>query len=124
MATKTKRKRNAKQNAEHQRAFQDRRKAEEKMVEAVLATGGIQVELMPVMDYPYGGPESNPLKEGVKIIFVVAPEAKTAMTEYAASQRNTTFEGMLEVMKERWIARHWGEFFKLHYRMKGETDGN
>ena len=123
MATKTKRKRNTKQNAEHQRAFQARRKAEEKMVEAVLATGGIQVELMPVMEYPYGGPESNPLREGVKIIFVVAPEAKAAMTEYAASQRNTTFEGMLEVMKNRWIAKVVEEgFFKLHCRMKGEGE--
>ena len=124
MAEKT-RKRNAKQNAEHQRAFQARRKAEEEMTQAVLATGGIQVELMPVMEYPYGGPESNPLKEGVKIIFVVAPEAKAAMTEYAASQRNTTFEGMLEDMKNRYIAKMVGEdFFKLHYRLKEGTDGN
>ena len=92
------------------------------MIEAVLATGGIQVELMPVMDYPYGGPESNPLKEGVKIIFVVSPEAKAAMTEFAASQRNTTFEGMLEAMKNQWMAMHAREFFKLHYRMKGEGE--
>ena len=120
METKTKR--NAKQNAEHQRAFQARRKAEEEMIEAVLATGGIQVELMPVMDYPYGGAESNPLKEGVKIIFVVAPEAKAAMTVFAASQRNTTFEGMLEDMKVLWMAKYARDFFKLHCRMKGEGE--
>ena len=115
----TKPKRNAKQNAEHQRAFHTRRKAEEEMIEAVLATGGVQFELMPVMDYPYGGPESNPLKEGVKIIFVVAPEARAAMKEYAASQRNTTFEGMLEHMKKRLLGKLEAEgFFKLHYRLK------
>ena len=111
-----------KTNAKRQRDFRDRRKAEEEMVEAVLATGGIQVELMPVMDYPYGGPESNPLKKGVKIILVVAPEAKAAMTEYAASQRNTTFEGMLELMKNQWVARYAGEFFQLHCRMKEDGE--
>ena len=119
----TKRKRNAKQNLEHQRAFQARSKAEAEMIEAVLDTGGVQFELMPVMDYPYGGPESNPLKEGVKIIFVVAPEAKIAMTEYAASQRNTTFEGMLEDMKKRLLEKlEASGFFKLHYRLKEEGE--
>ena len=120
MLTKTKR--NAKQNAEHQRAFRARRKAEDKMIQAVLDTGGVQFELTPVA--PYDGAATNPLKDGVKITFVLAQEAQAAITAYAASERNTTFEGMLEDMKVRLIGKLVESgFFKCAYRMKGGNNG-
>ena len=111
----TKAKQDRAKNAAKQRAFQTRRKAEDAMVQAVLDTGGVQYELTPVSPSDGG----NPLRDGIRTTFVLSQEAKDAITAYAASVRNMTFDKFVETMMAKLVGRMLADgFFQCDYRMK------
>ena len=88
------------------------------MIQAVAESGGVQYELTPVED------GDHPLEKGIKITWVLSQDARDAITTYAASEPNTTFEGMLEHMKMRLVAGLFeAGFFQWDYRIKGGDNG-
>ena len=85
------------------------------MVQAVLDTGGVQYELTPISPSDGG----NPLRDGIRTTFVLSQEAKDAITAYAASVRNMTFDKFVETMMAKLVGRMLADgFFQCDYRMK------
>ena len=103
---------------ERQRAHRQRRKERREMIEAVLETGGVQYTLEPVAPYVKGG-DLNPLRDGVKITYVLSERARDKIKAYAAKERGLSFDGMLQEMDMQLVALLFEQgYFQHDYRLK------
>ena len=113
----------AKTNAERQAAFKVRHKARDEMIRAVLETGGVNYELTPAAPY-VDGDERDPLRNGIKITYVLSERAREKLRAYAVKERGLTFDGLLRDMDLRLVEKLFEDgFFQHEHRLKDATDG-
>ena len=110
-------------NAERVREHRQRRKAHDEMIQAVLDTNGVQFTLTPAAPY-VAGDDRNPLRDGIKITYVMSERARDKIKAYAVKERGLTFEGILQDMDMQLLAKLFEEgFFQHEHRLKDAADG-
>ena len=118
MTTRTK---NAERVAEHRQRVKERNQLIDKILKEIMDDGEVKYALIPNAPYP----EKDPLKNGIKVTYVMSEQARDGITAHARKDPTLSFDQLLSCMDIR-IMKHLLDigFVRHDYRLQDATDGS